>query len=197
MQLPKPTDFDIWTKFKYGDNDALSLIFTENSSKLYRFGLKLTSNQSVVEDVIQDLFSDLIRKRKNLGDTNNILFYLIKSFKRRLQREIQKEMRHNLQGEKEELTFTVTYSIEHAIIQDEITDQKVYYIRQALNKLSSRQKEAIYLRFTEEFKYEQIAEIMNLSIEGSRNLIYRAIRSLREDFQTNKVMLFFMLRHFI
>lgn len=181
MKFSNCADAELWASFRNGDNHALSLIFSENAKKLYLYGLKLTSNHSVIEDSIQDIFSDLVRNRKNLGDTNNIQFYLIKSFKRRLLRQLQKEKRYNLNEHEQEHHFEITYSIEHEIILEENANQKVKSLHQAIDVLTSRQKEAIYLRFTEGLDYEEISELMNMSIESSRNLIYRTIKSLRDS----------------
>jgi len=183
MKFSNCTDAELWASFRNGDNHALSLIFTENAKKLYLYGLKLTNNHSIIEDSIQDIFSDLVRNRKNLGDTNNIQFYLIKSFKRRLQRQLQKEKRYNLKENDQEHPFEIIYSIEHEIILEENANQKVKSLHQAIDVLTSRQKEAIYLRFTEGLDYEEISDLMNMSIESCRNLIYRTIKSLRDSLQ--------------
>ena len=172
-------DRDIWGRFKSGDNDALNLIYSDNSKKLYLFGLKLTPNHTIVEDSIQDLFSDLVRNRRKLGDTDNIHFYLLKSFKRRLVRQLQKEKRYHLKENNEGFIFQVTYSIEHDIILKEKANLKLQSLHQAINQLTPRQKEAIYLRFTEELGYSEIAEIMEMSVEACRNLISKAIKSLK------------------
>lgn len=68
------------------------MIYGENSKRLYQYGLKLTPNHSIIGDAIQEIFCDLVRNRKNIGDTNNIQFYLIKSFKRKLLKLLQKEV---------------------------------------------------------------------------------------------------------
>jgi RNA polymerase sigma factor (sigma-70 family) len=193
MKLIKPTDTEIWAKFKKGDNEALSMIFSQNSKNLYQYGLKITTNHSIIEDSIQDLFSDLVRNRSKLGDTDSIQFYLIKSFKRRLLRELQKESRYNHKDTDEEYVFEITYSIEHDIILEENSNQKINFLRKSLSDLSARQKEAIYLKFTEGLEYEQIAEILGMSIESCRNLIYRAIKSLKDSFQGNNALLLFFL----
>lgn len=194
MNLFQPLDTELWTKFRNGDDDALAAIYSENSKKLYLYGLKLTPNHSIIEDAIHDLFSDLVRNRRKLGDTNNIQFYLIKSFKRRLLRQIQKEKRYNLSANDEEYDFEITYSIEHDIILEENTSQKISLLRKALTDLSPRQKEAIYLRFTEELEYEEIAEMLEMNIESCRNLIYRAIKSLKDSFQGNKSFILFFFQ---
>ena len=191
------SDRDTWGRFKAGDNDALNIIYTDYSKKLYLFGLKLTQNHTIVEDSIQDIFADIVKNRKKLGDTNNILFYLLKSFKRRLVRQLQKEKRYNLKNTNEDFVFDITYSIEHEIIQKENTNLKLQSLHQAINQLTPRQKEAVYLRFTEELEYKEIAEIMEMSIEACRNLICKAIKSLKEALQGDTSILLFFLQKFV
>ncbi len=187
-------DAELWEDFRNGDDYAFSQIYSIHSKKLYCYGLKFTSNSTLVEDAMQDLFSDLVKTRKNLGTTTNIQFYLLKSFKRRLFRQITKEKRYDLDKDEQQYVFEITYSIEHDIILEENASQKLQLLKKALETLTSRQKEAIYLRFTEELEYEMIAEIMNMSIESCRNLIYRTIKSLRSVLQSsspNISLLFF------
>lgn len=199
MTQVKSTDIETWAQFKNGDDNALSLIYNHNAKKLYVYGLKFTPNHSIVEDAIQDLFSDLVRTRRNLGDTNNIHFYLIKAFKRRLHRQILKEKKYDLDGVGDDHPFEITYSIEHDIILTEKADLKVEFLRRAIGALTSRQKEAVYLRFTDGLSYEEISEIMSMSVESCRNLIYRTIKTLKDSLETNgsRVTLLFILKQFL
>jgi RNA polymerase sigma factor (sigma-70 family) len=194
MKIMRPTDSEVWTGFRNGDDKSLSLIYSENSKRLYLYGLKFTKNQTIIEDAIQDLFSDLVRHRNTLGTTDNIQFYLIKSFKRRLLRALLQEKKYNLKEKDEDYVFEITYSIEHDIIMEEHADQKLKYLQKALNNLTPRQKEAVYLKFTEGLEYEEISEIMGMSVESCRNLIYKAIKTLKESVQVigaTSVFLFF------
>lgn len=190
-------DRDIWHKFKDGDDNALHLIYTENSKKLYLYGLKLTPNRTVIEDAIQDLFSDLVRSRRRLGNTDNVKFYLLKSFKRRLVRQLQKEKRYLLKNTLEDYIFDISYSIEHETIIEENAQWKLKYLQQALHELTPRQKEAVYLRFTEELEYKEISEIMEMGIDSCRNLICKAIKSLKNSIQGNSNLVLFFLKRLI
>lgn len=195
MEALNHGDAKLWEDFKNGDNLAFSQIYSMYSPKLYRFGLRFTTNSTLIEDSIQDLFSSLAKTRKNLSSTNNIQFYLIKSFKRKLFRQINKEKRYDLDQEQQPSLFEITYSIEHDIIHEESTSQKLQLLKKAIESLTPRQKEAIYLRFTEEFDYEMISEIMDMSVESCRNLLYRTIKNLRENIQLsipNISLLFFL-----
>jgi len=181
MKLSNPTDTEVWLSFKNGDDRAASYIYQEYFPVLYRYGLKFTTLTSLVEDTIQDLFTELVKNRKTLGDTDNILFYLMKSFRRKLLRRMGNANRYDLTGEiTDEYPFEMVWSAEHDIILEEESKQRSQMLLKALGELTPRQKEAIYLRFTKELDYAVIAEIMNISVESCRNLISKAISMMKK-----------------
>jgi RNA polymerase sigma factor (sigma-70 family) len=180
MNLTDLTDTEIWTSFKKGEEWAISFIYTEHAEKLYRYGLKFTPGISVIEDALQDLFAELIKNRKKLGDTDNILYYLLKSYKQKLLRKIQTEKRFVNDEALQEYHFDVTWSVEHELILEEASKKKSKMLLKALNELTPRQKEAIYLRFTKELDYKEVAGLMDISVEACRNLISKAISILKK-----------------
>lgn len=189
-------DSKIWDCFREGDDLALSLIYSMYAKSLYQYGLKFTGNRDIVEDVIHDLFVDLIRNRKTIGETSNIQFYLLKSFRRKLVRQLRGEMRYsdNLSAE---TTFEVHYSAEAEFISEETRNSQLKRLNEAIQQLSPRQKEAIYLKFQKELDYDEISELLGMGVEACRNLIYRAIKSLRELFPSdeNSPILLFILKN--
>jgi RNA polymerase sigma factor (sigma-70 family) len=174
------TDAEIWNSFKKGEEWAISCIYAEYAEKLYRYGLKFTPEIAVIEDTLQDLFAELIKNRKRIGNTDNILFYLLKSFKRKLLRKIQTQKRFVSDEELQDYHFDVSWSIEHELILEEVSEQKSKMLLKALNELTPRQKEAIYLRFTKELNYSEVAGLMDISVEACRNLISKAISTLKK-----------------
>ena len=77
-----------------------------------------------MEDVLQDLFTELIRNRRNLGNTDNVLFYLIRSFKNNLLRKIKREKIYSHNEEIDDYQFNVIFSIENEIILNEISEER-------------------------------------------------------------------------
>jgi len=181
MEQQGLNDIKLWSKFKEGDDESLACIYSTNSKKLYWYGLSFTNNQLLIEDSIQDLFSELISSRERLSDTNNIQFYLIKSFKRILLRKISQEKKFYLCDQQIKYDFEVAHSIEYFIINEEDSNQQLRSLHEAINMLTSRQKEAIYLKFSEGLGYEETAEIMDMTVESCRNLIYKAVKSLKNS----------------
>lgn len=194
MRAPDLSDKQKWAHFKSGDEFAFSVIYSENAKSLFQYGLKFTTNYVVIEDSIQNLFSDLIRNRRTIGDTDHIRFYLLKSFRRRLLRQLNYESRYT-DKQTDELTFEVKYSVEQDIITEEDQQNISKRLINAIDKLSPRQKEAIYLKFTKELDYKEISQIMDMSIEAARNLICRAIKSLKnsigESYNSSILLLIF------
>jgi RNA polymerase sigma factor (sigma-70 family) len=52
-------------------------------------------------------------------------------------------------------------------------------IENVLGRLTNRQREIIYLRYIQEQSYEEIAGIMQISIESSRNLLSKTLTKLK------------------
>ena len=192
MELNELTDIEIWASFKKGNDVAFAHIYSTYAKRLFHYGLKFTSDHLLVEDAIHDLFTLLIKKRRRLGDTNNILFYLLKALKRILLRKLEKEKRLLYSEETPNYKFDISWSVEQQIIIEETIQYKNAILLKALNSLTPRQKEAVYLRFTKELDYQSVAEIMGVSVEACRNLISKAISVLKQnlfDKEKNSIVL--------
>lgn len=170
----------VWARVRKGDAAALEKLYSDYARILYDYGLKFTSNTQVIEDCIQELFTRIIQNYKKLGYTDNINGYLLGAFRNNIIRMLSKEQKYAL-NEIDNYTFEVQYSTENNIIESEEDQNRSALLSQALTKLTSRQKEAIFLRYTRGFEYNEIAGIMQISIEACRNIISKAIKSLRKN----------------
>jgi RNA polymerase sigma factor (sigma-70 family) len=174
-------DNKLWEDFKKGEKYALSHIYYLYVNQLFRYGKKFSSDDELVKDTIQDLFFDLIRTRVNLGTTGHIYFYLIKAFRRRLLRSLSETKKLKLTDEEAEMqTANIVYSIEDEWIQKEQLTEKEEMVRKSLAELSPKQREILYYRFTCDFEYSQICEIMSLKYDSARKQVFRAIKALKD-----------------
>lgn len=169
----------IWEEFKNGEEHALSYIYYQNIDFLAFFGRRFTKDENLVLDCIQDLFYELIRKKRNLGETDNIRLYLLKSLRRRLVREIQKKQRHEVQISEFEVFPNVIFSIEEDLIEEEEKSQKTTILKRAMGELNDKQREILYYRFNCGFNYKQISEIMSITNDSARQIVSRAVASLK------------------
>jgi RNA polymerase sigma factor (sigma-70 family) len=161
MEFSKKDEGNVWSKFKAGDNRLFSAIYSAYSRSLYQYGLRFTQNRILIEDAIQELFYELLKNRRTIGHTDNILRYLMKSFRLKLFRLLKYEKRYEHVNEPGEYNFETNFSIEHELIFRENADRRTSLFLKALQELTPRQKEAIYLRFSSGLDYKEVAEIMD------------------------------------
>ena len=182
-------DAQLWDSFRNGDDDVLSGIYDTHIQALFKYGSKLSHDEFFVMDCIHDLFVYLIQHRATVGRTDNILFYLILSLKRKMLHSRKK--------------YTTDIFDEHAFFlesasdndgdqacEDENDRHQRRRLRDALNKLPERQKEAIYLRYIMDFKNEEIAQIMEINYQSVRNMLHKAIEFLRKNLSKEDFILF-------
>lgn len=178
--LPCSDQF-LWDALRMGDKKALDHIFENYISLLQWYGEKITKNQTVVEDSIQELFIELWNKKALLSSTTSIKFYLFKSLRRRIIKKLKTENWHGgfiSSWNIPDLQFD--FSRESVIIGEEIDQAKKKYISSVMSNLSKRQQEIIYLKFYEDLSASQIGEVMHLSIPSVYSLIGKAFATLRK-----------------
>jgi RNA polymerase sigma factor (sigma-70 family) len=146
----------------------------------------------MIKDTIQDLFYDLIRMRTKLGETDNIQFYLLRSFRRKLARNVQKlNLPISSNGEKE-LETEIVYSVEKEMIEKEELTHREKMVQKGLKELSPKQREILFYRYTCGFEYEQICEMMHLKYDSARKQVFRALSVLKRILKESDIVLFFL-----
>ena len=173
----------IWSRFLKGDNQVLSLIYLQHSNALFDYGCRFTVNKDLVKDCIQEVFCSLIRTRSNLGETDNIRLYLLKSLKRKIFRELKNVNCQSSLITDQDFPFDLRWSENIDDQLHDLDEEKKQLLSEAMQSLTERQKEAIYLRFNRGLEYEEISFLLNLNYQSSRALIHRAIEKLREIIQ--------------
>lgn len=171
-------DHEIWENFKAGDRSALSYVYFQYFHSMFQYGIKFKDDPEFIKDCIQDVFFNLIKAGENLGSTENIRFYLLKALKNAIYKEIDKSKKNEL-VEFNSLKFDAPFLLEEELAEKENGSNKEMALLKALNELSDRQREIIYLRYECGMEYEQICDIMHLQNDSARKLVFRAIKSLK------------------
>ncbi|WP_051113312.1 RNA polymerase sigma factor [Lunatimonas lonarensis] len=175
-------DKDLWDKFRSGDEGAFVVIYQGYVNHLFHFGCQFCQDRDVVKDLLQDFFIDLRANRRRLGSTDSIKFYLLKSFRRRVLgfvKKAQREAEHRKRFLMEQ--FSVELSTESKFIQQQLDDELIQNLNNALLSLDNKEREAIYYFYYQGLGYDQIAEIFEFShISSARRLIYKSLAKIRK-----------------
>jgi RNA polymerase sigma factor (sigma-70 family) len=185
----------LWRLFLAGDEQALSTIFRTYHDDLFNYGMKLAGNTEIVKDSIQEMFLKLWRNRQSLSETSNIKPYLFKALRRHIEDCTAIYNRYYF-TDKPLLEFEVQLSREDFIINNQVSEETQKKVLTVLERLSPRQREAIYLRYFDNLEFENIAMVMGMNIQSVRNILHRSMQTLREMMVIESFMLLLGERYF-
>ncbi|AQG80126.1 RNA polymerase sigma factor [Spirosoma montaniterrae] len=177
------TEADTWNAFRQGDRSAFAKIYFDHYEGLLNYGRRFGLPPELVEDTIQDLFVELWQYRATTSPTTSIRFYLLRALRNQLSRHRREPLFTDI--EHDTLSFTAEFSFEQQWIDSLDEQQQTQALQRALNALTPRQREILYLRFFNNLDYPQIAAVMNLSYQAARNQVYLALKAIREQFPAN------------
>jgi len=146
---------------------------------LYRYGFKLSKDEDLTKDCIQQIFMELWDKRSKLPEVTQIKSYLLKYLKRKIFKELSSKKKY-IQD------LTISEYLDEASYEDLlITKQQSHEIhdrlQRAISQLSARQMQIIMLKFYEGMSYDEIAEITHLQHRTVYNQLHRAVKELRKS----------------
>jgi len=172
----------IWKQFLDGDDKALAALFKEYSSQLYSYGLKIANDEHLVKDCIQEVFIQLIDKRHTIKVTSTTHIYLFKSLRNKIFEETRSHNRkQNILSWLGQGQSAIENDVEQKLIDVENQSDLQLKIKTAIKHLSSRQQEVIFLKFTEGFSYDEIANLLSIDKASARTLVYRSVKKIKDS----------------
>lgn len=173
---------ETWQSFKRGNRQALAIIFKNHYSDLHNYGLRISGNDALTEDCLQDFFLYLFEHRENLADLDNIRPYLFKSFRRMLLRQLNKSKKIDFSTSPIDIPIPdIQFTEEDFMIEQETLKIQNSILLEMLNNLPKRQREVIYLKYYNNLNIKEIEEIMAISYQGVVNKLHRAIKALKRS----------------
>jgi len=159
---------------RLGNDRAFERLYRKHAGDVYRYALVVLRNQADAEDVTQTTFLNAYRafeKGERPQKPQNWLIAIAHNVCR--QRFRQAQRRPAEVGYEEELAESVVH--EDALSAEDI--------RRALGHLAFNQRSALVMRELEGRSYQEIADILEVSVSAVETLLFRARRALREQLE--------------
>ena len=186
-------DKAVWDAIAAGDQHAYAEVYRSMYERLYNYGRKFSSAESTIEDAIQETLMLVWTKRKSLRGIEYPVTYFFTSFRNTLFTRLKSDDRFALRGqENDELEFAV----DHFIINREMDSEATRRIEDALKSLTSRQREAIFLRFYEGMSYEDVATMLGITVKATYKIVARALDEMRQVFHITPGFALLFLKEF-
>lgn len=178
--LNQLSDHQAWEMLRSGDVKGLEVIYRIFSAELFRFGMSLVQDDTLVLDSIHELFLDLWRYQKNLSEPENLKLYLFRSLSNKIKRAKKSQAKQPKVGftGKEDLFFIGSAEDEWiSRLQDEDLKRR---LANGIENLPLRQKEVIQYLFFEKLSYEECSKILEINLRSVYTLAWKAIKSLKK-----------------
>jgi RNA polymerase sigma-70 factor (ECF subfamily) len=158
------------------DRQRLAEAYESYNSELFRYAYRLLGDTDLAEDCVSETFCRLLKAiRDGLGPVENLRAYLYRVSHNwatdyyRGQTHKQVPLDSELHGEPEA-------NPSHLV--GELLERE--QVRAALMQLPPDQQQVLILRFVEDQSHDEVAAIMDRSIQATRTLQHRALVSLRQ-----------------
>ena len=181
-------DFEFVEKLKNGDKESFRYIVDKYQKYILNICFRFTHNKETTEDLTQEVFIEVYRSINTFrGDSKfstwiyriavtKSLDYL-KSQKRKKRWGIIRSFLVESDLEKETVFVN---DLENNTQKKIENDDRIEVLNRALESLSEKQRTAFVLNKYDEMSYQNIADILEMSLSSVESLIHRAKINLRK-----------------
>jgi RNA polymerase sigma-70 factor (ECF subfamily) len=154
----------------------LEELYDEHAQALYAYCFELTRSDADTKDVLQDLFTKLSRQPKVLKGVRNVRAYLL----RLVHNAAIDLMRRRETREKYVQEMSKNSPQIFEVSDDAVEEMFRRALSSALAELPEEQRAAVHLRLWEGMKFEEIAELLGISLNTAASRYRYAIDKLRQ-----------------
>lgn len=159
-----------------------SRVYSKFYKPIYKYVKKHVNSQIIAEELTQDIFLKIFQNRFSYDPTfalpswiwtiaKNTVFDYLRKLRSNSLSQVQ-----SLDELAQRSCFEPMSEVTAESLMIEKTDRS--HLKNLLNQLSKRQREAIFLRLVKRFSYKEISSAMNLSLSAVKSLINRGKTTL-------------------
>src|SRR5438034_5315974 len=156
-------------------NQAFETLYRRHVAEVYRYALAVLRNPADAEDVTQTTFLNAYRAYEGGERPRQPQNWLIT-----IAHNVCRQRFRQSQRRPQEVAFDDNVS---DWLEDDDRGPSAEDLRRALSHLAFNQRAALVMRELEGRSYQEIAEILGLSVSAVETLIFRARRALREQLE--------------
>lgn len=174
-------------RIKAGDLDALRELIEAHQRRVIGTVAKMLGDDTDAEDIAQQVFIRLWKSAGRYEPTAKFTTWLFKITRNLVFNELRRRKRHPAQSldrsidpDEPERTLQAADATVKAPDAALLDEEMQAAIQRAIDALPETQRMAIVLRRYEDISYEEIAEILDLSVPAVKSVLFRARTELRE-----------------
>ncbi|NDP21463.1 MAG: sigma-70 family RNA polymerase sigma factor [Paludibacter sp.] len=180
------SDDFLFQQIRNGQYEAMELFFNRYYTPLCRFGLSYESNSCLVEEKVADIFIQLWNSRNILDKIKNPKSYIYVVVKNSL-KTVRKSKQFYQQIDESKTNNTMfSPSREQEIIENEEKEINTNLIREILDVIPKKSRQAFELSRIDGLKYKEISVILNVTPKTVENHIAIALKYISKALESHK-----------
>lgn len=165
LELPA----DLLPRLRARDERAYKELLELCFAPLARFAFRIVGSRDLAEDVVQDVIIKVVSLGEAFDPKGSLIAYLYASVRNCALNVLRGESRAEQRAQR---------SVDRYDLPD--SSEGFDAIEEFLAHLTERQRSAVYLRFVEQRTIAEVAQILEVSISATEQLISRAIKTLQQ-----------------
>jgi RNA polymerase sigma factor (sigma-70 family) len=173
-----PDDEQVMIEVRDGRVEMLAILFERHHVRLFNFFLRLTANRPLSEDLTQELFLRILKYRHTYRGESKFSTWMYQ-IARHLHIDQLRSRRPEIPIDDlyEETPSPQPHPAEKAENQQESD-----LLARALERLPLRKREVLLLSRFQNLKYQEIAGLLECSIESVKVQVHRSLKELRRHY---------------
>lgn len=154
--------------------ESASILYDRYSKRLYNYFVKISFDRDLSQDLLQSTFLRMIKYRHSYQSDKPYQAWIFQI------------ARNVLTDEMKSRKIQTTDHLDVYNMEKETSDEESYekerkekMLHLAMNKLDSESREILVLSRFQGMKYEQIAQVLELTVSAVKVKVHRAIKKLR------------------
>ena len=162
-----------------GDRLAFTELVLQNQDRLFASMMQVTGSPEEAEEVAQEAFIRAFIKLDTFQRNSQFFTWIYRiAFNAALTRRRKKKARISLDQIRDDNGLEVSGKCD-GVDEPMLRDERIAMVRRAIDTLTDEHRQILVLREMDDFAYEEIAEILDISIGTVRSRLSRARRQLK------------------
>lgn len=165
-----------------GDNMAFNQLYKTYKLDAFKFALHMLRNTDEAENMVHDLFAKIWHNKSKINPELNFRSFLFTCLRNMVLDHIKKEKRNR--------NAFKSY-IRESFQQDDpisLKERKYRLVQSAMNALTTKRREIIYMCFVDGKSYQEIADSYSISKNTVKNQLVKAKQLLRDQLKSKMLI---------
>lgn len=169
------SDKELLTLLAGNDNKAFDALYRRHAEALYQAAYRKLPVPHLVEDLLQEVFANLYRKRAALAGIENFRAYLYNALRYRILNELRNSLLHSEHHRRLPVDTTAEADIRYDL---QLLEKQ---FAEALEKLTERSREIFLLSRRDHLSYKEIADRLGISVKAVEKHMSRSLQVMRHE----------------